>query len=93
MVNYLRIKGELSVKMGTKSISSSVVNYLRIKEEFGVLENSLPSVPSLFSIGKVKQKKVLSIYFLFTTFSPLKNECGGREIGGMSINTQTLSGP
>ena len=40
---------------------SSVVNYLRIKEEFGVLENSLLSVPSLFSIGKVKHKKVLSI--------------------------------
>ena len=67
MVNYLRIKGELSVKMGTKSISSSVVNYLRIKEEFGVLENSLPSVPSLFSIGKSQTQESL---ILSTTFSP-----------------------
>ena len=60
-MNYHRFKGELNVKMGTKLILSSVVNYLRIKEEFGVLENSLLSVPSLFSIGKVKHKKVLSI--------------------------------
>ena len=59
MVNSFRIKGEFSIKMGTKIIVSSVVNSLKIKGEFSVLENSLPSVPSLFYIGKVKHKKVL----------------------------------
>ena len=69
MVNSFRIKGEFSIKMGTKIIVSSVVNSLKIKGEFSVLENSLPSVPSLFYIGKVKHRKVL-FNFGFATFSP-----------------------
>ena len=55
--------------MGTKIIVSSVVNSLRIKGEFSVLENSFPSVPSLFYIDK-SQTQENSIQFAITTFSP-----------------------
>ena len=84
MVNSFRIKGEFSIKMGTKIIVSSVVNSLKIKGEFSVLENSLPSVPSLFYIGKVKHRKVLFNFFDSQHFLPNSQICVlmRKKVGG-----------